>query len=171
MRLKANKNRDGVFKSILLAHVILFLHLVLFAALGLLVAFLNGVMQNMLWIFLGAMATVALSGYLFYRRLKREGKSLGELLRSPVFEGRSVEVSLLGGVATLKLDQTSAPKAIEAGPMGNPVEPRQLEDPQIARIREINTLAQLLEKELITLDEFIAAKERLLPTKPSVHRF
>jgi hypothetical protein len=32
----------------------------------------------------------------------------------------------------------------------------------MARIREINALAQLLEKELITLDEFNSAKQRLL---------
>jgi hypothetical protein len=86
--------------------------LLLFAALGILVVFLSGVMQHMLWILLGGMAVVTLSSYLFYRRLRREGKTLGEILRSPIFEGRSVEVSLLGGMATLKLDH---PETLRAG--------------------------------------------------------
>jgi predicted membrane metal-binding protein len=161
MRFKTDKNSDGLFKSIFLAHLILFLHLLLFAALGILVVFLSGVMQHMLWILLGGMAVVVLSGYLFYRRLRKEGKTLGEILRSPIFEGRSVEVSLLGGMATLKLDKprdASDNKAIEDIHRS----PLQLEDPQSARIRDINALAQLLEKELITPDEFDKAKQQLL---------
>jgi len=161
MRLKTNKNSDGLFKSIFLAHLILFLHLLLFAALGVLVVFLSGVMQHMLWILLGGMAVVALSSYLFYRRLRKEGKTLGEVLRSPVFAGRSVEVSLLGGMATLKLDtppNASGREAIEDGHQ----RPLQLEDPLSVTIREIDTLARLLEKDLITHDEFDRAKRRLL---------
>lgn len=156
---KKNKVSDGIFKSIVFAHLILILHLIFFAGLGLLVIFLKGMMQYMLWILLGGMAVIGLSAYLFYRRLRKEGKSLGETLRSPAFQGRQVEVSLLGGMATLKLDSSNAPKAIEAGQTEPPL---QLEDPEMARVREINALAQLLEKELITLDEFNSAKQRLL---------
>lgn len=156
---KKTKYSDGIFKSILFAHLILFLHLVLFAALGLLVVFLSGMMQYMFWVLLGGMAVVGLSAYLFYRRLRKEGKSLGDTLRSPIFQGRQVEVSLLGGMATLKLDQSDTQKAIEADHREPPL---QIEDPEMARVREINALAQLLEKELITLDEFNNAKQRLL---------
>ncbi len=156
---KKNKTSDGIFKSIVFAHLILSLHLVLFAALGLLVVFLGGMMQYFYWILLGGMIVIGLSAFLFYRRLRKEGKTLGETLRSPTFQGRSVEVSLLGGMATLKLDAPNSQKAIE-GDHREP--PLQLEDPEMARIREINELAQLLDKELITLDEFNNAKERLL---------
>jgi hypothetical protein len=161
MLSKKNKNSDGIFTSILAAHVILLLHLLLFAALGLLVVFLSGMMQYMFWIFFGGMAIIGLSAYLFYRRLRKEGKSLKEALRSPVFQGRQVEVSLLGGMATLKLDQRRhrMDKAIESERLQTPL---QLEDPETARIREINDLARLLEKELITRDEFNKAKRRLL---------
>ncbi len=160
MRSKKNKKSDGIFKSILAAHVILFLHLILFAVLGLLVVFLSGMMQYMLWIFLGGMALIGLSAYLFYRRLRKEGKNLKETLRSPVFQGRQLEVSLLGGMATLKLDQKQSRPEKTIGSNYNP--PLQLEDPETARIREINDLARLLEKELITRDEFNRAKQRLL---------
>lgn len=161
MFTKKKKTSDGILKSIVFAHLILFLHLLLFAVLGLLVAFLSGVMQYMYWILLGGMALLGLSAYLFYRRLRKEGKTLGEILRSPVFRGQKIEVSLLGGMATLKLDQgqPGPEKVIDAGRHKPPL---QLEDPETSRIREINTLAQLLEKELITLEEFKKAKQRLL---------
>jgi hypothetical protein len=118
-------------------------------------------MQHMLWILLGGMAVVALSSYLFYRRLRKEGKTLGEVLRSPVFAGRSVEVSLLGGMATLKLDTPPNASGMEAIEDGHQ-RPLQLEDPLSVTIREIDTLARLLEKDLITHDEFDRAKRRLL---------
>ena len=159
MNLKNKNNGDGLFKSIFAAHLILILHLFLFAALGLLVVFLSGMMQYMFWILLGGLGLVALSAYLFLRRLRKEGKSLRETLRSPLFRGRAVEVSLLGGMATLKLDKPGSDEshAIEATEP-----PLQLEDPDTARIREIDTLAHLLEKELITQDEFVRLKQRLL---------
>jgi hypothetical protein len=159
MDSKIQKNNDGLFKSIFLAHLILFLHLFLFAALGLMVVFLSGMMQYMFWVLLGGMSLVGLSAYLFFRRLRKEGRSLGEALRSPLFHGRAVEVSLLGGMATLKLDKPHTDDILE---LENQSPALQLEDPESIRIKEISVLAQLLEKELITLDEFTKAKQRLL---------
>jgi hypothetical protein len=159
MDSKTQKNNDGLFKSIFLAHLILFLHLFLFAALGLMVVFLSGMMQYMVWVLLGGMSVVGLSAYLFFRRLRKEGRSLGEALRSPMFRGRAVEVSLLGGMATLKLDKPHDGDVLELESRPTAL---QLEDPESARIKEISTLAQLLEKKLITPDEFTKAKERLL---------
>ena len=159
MTAKNNKSGDGIFKSIFLAHLILLLHLFLFAALGLLVVFLSGMMQYMFWILFGGMALVGLSAYLFFRRLRKEGRSLGKTLQSPLLRGRALEVSLLGGMATLKLDKPESTDTIEVEGRGSTM---QLEDLETARIREINALAQLLEKELITPDEFTRAKQRLL---------
>ena len=152
------KNKSGLFKGIMMAHVVLVLHLLLFAGIGLVVAFVSGIMQYMLWILLAGMAAVALSAYLIYRRLRRQSKSIADALRSPMFRGRSVEVSLLGGIATMRLDSGKPQSVIEE----NGHTPMQLEDPETAKIREINSLAQLLEKNLITPDEFAMAKQRLL---------
>ncbi len=161
MRFTNNKNSEGLFKSIFFVQVVLILHLLLLAALGILVAFLSGVMQYMLWVLLGGMALVALSAFLIFRRLRREGKTLGEALRSPTFEGRAVEVSLLGGLATFKLGKPKSKLALENDSQPPPL---QLEDSETARIREIKELAQLLEKEYITPEEFAKAKQRLLGT-------
>jgi hypothetical protein len=126
---------------------------------GLLVLFFGGMVQYLFWIVIAGMGLVALSAYLFYRKLRREGRSLKEAMQSPMFNGRSMEISFLGGMASLKLGAPTRPPAIEAG---NGSTPLSLEDPEEKRIREIKELAQLLEKNLITPEEFANAKRRVL---------
>jgi hypothetical protein len=96
---------------------------------------------------------------LFYRKLKRDGRSLGDALRSSTFQGRPVEISLLGGMASLKVGTPGSAPAVES-PTADPA--RQLEDPATVKIRELSELARLLENDLITQDEFELAKRQLL---------
>jgi hypothetical protein len=156
------KEGDGLVKSVLLAYFILALHVLLIAGMAILVLFFRGVVNYMLWIFLGGIVLVALSAFYFIRRMRAEGKSLREMLRNPMFNGRSVEVSLLGGMATVKLGQSSQPPAIGHDPA---VDLPRLEDPDSFRNRDVSDLAELarlLEKDLITVDEFNKAKRQLL---------
>jgi hypothetical protein len=152
------KDREGLFGRVLLAYFVLILHVLLLAGIILLVIFLRGVTQYMLWIFLAGALAIAVSGYLFYRRMKAEGRTLKEMLRSPMFGGRAVEVSLLGGLASFRIGRPDPPQAIDydATP-----EMRQLEDPHTIHVREISELARLYEKKLITLEEFNKAKNQL----------
>lgn len=150
---------DGTVRGVLLAYLVLVLHVALIALLGILVLFFRGIVNYMLWIFIGGAVVVAISAWMFYRRMKREGKSLREMLRSSDFRGRSVEISLLGGFASMKIGDAGKPEVLEtraAGPS------RQLEDGSTQRIRELSELARLLEKELITHEEYESAKQQLL---------
>lgn len=156
------KESDGLIKSVMLAYFILALHVLLIAGMAILVLFFRGVVNYMLWILLGGIALVGFSAFYFFRRMRAEGKSLGEMLKNPMFNGRSVEVSLLGGMATVKLGQPSRLPAIGHDV---PIDIPRLEDPDAVRNREVlelTELARLLEKDLITLEEFNQAKQRLL---------
>ncbi|MBU0986412.1 MAG: hypothetical protein KKH68_04080, partial [Proteobacteria bacterium] len=132
---KKKNNDDQHLKSVLLAHFILVLHVLLIAGLVLLVIFFHGIINYMLWIFIGGSAAILASGYHFYKRMKREGKTLREILSSPRFSGRTVEISVFGGLASFKIGSSE----------NMPVLPRdlsaqyrlQLEDPDTARIREL----------------------------------
>ena len=154
----SQKDREGLFGRVLLAYFILILHVLLLAGIILLVLFLRGVTQYMFWIFLAGALAIVVSGYLFYRRMKAEGRTLKETLRSPLFSGRSVEVSLLGGLASFKVGRPDGSNAIE---YETSPEIRQLEDPHSIQIREISELARLYEKNLITLEEYTKAKRQL----------
>lgn len=155
-----NHQGGGFFKSIMLAYMILGLHLLLVAGIILLVIFIRGVVNYMLWIFLGGLLVVLGSAVMFYRKMRTQGKSLKETLTSPVFADRPVELSLLGGLASLRIggERFSGPARIAEAPA--PV--YRLEDPKTVRIRELEALANLLEKNLITLDEYNLEKHRLL---------
>ncbi len=142
-----------------MAHFILFLHIFLIAGLGFLVLFFRGIVFYLPWIFFGGAAALGAAGYLIYSRMKNEGKTLTEILSLPVFRGRSVEVSLLGGLASLKVSAPQSPMAIDT----EIIDPkRQLEDPATIHIRELTELVTLLDKKLITLDEYNIAKRKLL---------
>lgn len=149
-------------KSVLLAYFILALHVLLIAGLAVLVLFFRGVVSYMLWILLGGIALLGLSALYLVRRMRAEGKSLRDMLRNPMFSGRSVEVSLLGGMATLKLGQPTRLPAIGHDAAADvPL----LEDPDTdgsGGVSQLAELARLLEKDLITVDEFNQAKRRLL---------
>lgn len=159
MASKKPKDNEGVMKSVLTAYFILILHALLIVGLGVLVLFFRGLIHYMVWIFLGGSALLLTSGYLFWRRMRAEGKTLSEMLNSPMFRGRTVEVSLLGGLATFKVGNGPGLPAIDAG---SAAAPRQLEDPASARVRELSELARLLENDLITLDEFNHTKQKLM---------
>ena len=149
----------------MLAHLILGLHLALIALVGVVVIFFGGIVRYWLWIMLGGLALVGGSGWLFYRRLKAQGKSvLSGLKDVSVPAGASLEVSFMGGLASVKFARPG-----QAGPaaLPPPVTPL-LEDPETQRVRELAALAQMYEKELITREEFDRAKSALFsfPERP-----
>lgn len=159
---KKEKKAEGLFKGVFMAYFILIFHLVLLVGLGAMVLFFRGFVEYTLWIFLSVAVLILVSAVLFIRRMRKDKKSLGDVLRSPNFKDRSVEVSFLGGLASVRLGAPGA--AAPAGPMleSGVADPRlQLEDPASMRIRELNALARLLEDDLITRDEYNKAKQQL----------
>lgn len=159
MRSKNYNNREGLFKSIGLATTILVIHVLLLAGVILLVMFFGGLVRYLVWIVLGGLLLIAFSGYLFYRRVRKEGRSLRDALRSPGFNGRPIEISFLGGMAAIRLGPPTARPLLDNAP-GPLDESLQLEDPETVRLRDIKALSQLLEKKLITPEEYAAAKRK-----------
>jgi len=155
----SRKGGEGLFKSVMMAYLVLVLHLLLVFGLGLVVVFFSGIVQYMLWIFLLGAITILASFYYFYRRMKAQGRTLREMMQSPMFNGRPVEVSLLGGLASFRM----------GGAAGGPHElgsdtrhpSHQLEDPETVRLREIKELASLLKDDLITREEYERAKQHI----------
>ena len=154
------KPEDGnVVKSIFLAYFILIFHVVLLAVLGLLVLLFSGILNYLIWILLIFGGALAMSGYLLVRYLRRQSGSLAKILSSPEFAGRNVEVNLMGGFASVKIsgsDPDTTPRLTVDEPL------RRLEDPEAVACRELEQLANLLEKDLITREEYLRAKQKLL---------
>ncbi len=156
------KEKEGFLKGVFMAYFILLFHVFLFACLGFLVLFFRGVMHYMIWIFAACSAAIIASGYLFYKRMIVEGKNIRDLINTPLFNNRSVEVSFLGGMAAVKIGNGGV--ALPAPP---PAPVLQLEDPSAARLRNLKALAELYEKGLITEDEYHQAKSEMFHAQPA----
>lgn len=159
MMMKNKEKESQHFKSVLMAYFILVLHVVLVAGLVIMVIFFRGMINYMIWIFIGGLIAIIASGYHFYKRIKTEGKTLREILNTYGHSGRSVEVSFLGGLASLKIGgEQHRPLALNSSSSDHP---KQLEDPDAIRIKEFSELVRLLENNLITLEEYNKFKEQI----------
>ena len=149
---------EGVMKSVMTAYLILILHVFLLVGLGFLVFFFRGIVQYMIWIVLFGGLAILASGIWLFRRMKAEGRSLRDTLNSPLFRNKTVEVSLLGGLAQFRVGHSNPRPQLEH--MG-PDSSQQLEwtgDPQV---QELTELARLLKSGLITPDEYEKAKQKI----------
>lgn len=153
------REKGNLFKSIFVLYAILFFHVLLIGLVGLLVIFLRGIEQFMVWILLAGAAGIIVSGVLIYRRLKAGGRSLRELMRLPLLEGKTVEVSLLGGFFSLKIGERR--ESPEIGSVSNRPAP-QLEDEAGIRTRELKELSRLAEKKIISSDEYSELEKKIL---------
>jgi hypothetical protein len=156
MKAKKVKENNGVIKSIFIAYFILLLHILLLAGIGVLVLFFRGIVNYMLWVFLAGTGIIIFSAYRFYRKMKKEGKTLREMMNSPLFRGREVEISLLGGLASLKVGK---PQYLALENYHDEI--KQLEDPDTMRLKELNELVRLFENNLITLEEYNQGKKQI----------
>jgi hypothetical protein len=163
MSTKADKPGAELFKGVLLAHVIIGLHVGVIALIGLLVIFFGGLARYWGWILLGGVTTAVLFGVFVYRQVKSRGRDIYRDIRSaPVTPGGTLEISLLGGLASVKF---SRPESASALPHAAAL-PVLLEDSASLRIRELGNLAQMYEKNLLTREEFERAKAAMFNPPP-----
>lgn len=95
---------DGnILKSVFLAYFILGFHVALLGCIGVMILFFNTIAHYLIWILLFLAITLIGSGFFFLRYMHSQRLSLSKLLALPEFKGRSVEVKLLGGLASIKI--------------------------------------------------------------------
>ena len=143
-----------LFKGVMLAHLILGLHIVIFALIGLVVIFFGGLARYWGWILMGGLTLVASAAFLVYRRLKAQGRSLAAELRGlSMPAGSTLEVSFLGGLAAVKFARPGHSRLRSGTFRTGPIE-----DNETQRVRELTALAEMYEKSLLTREEFERAK-------------
>ena len=159
--MKSKNDSPGIIKSLFTVYLILGGHLLLIVALCFFVLFFRGLVNYMLWIFLGGVSLICLSAYLIYRRMQREGQAIKEMLSRPMFQGKNVEISVLGGLASIRVEEAgtaqAAPIAIE-----NTARRPMAALPPSSHVSELLELAHLLDNDLITLDEYNKAKKKII---------
>lgn len=157
----STSNDDSLTKGVVLAFVILTFHVGMLLLVALLVVFFGFIIQYFVWVFLGIIVIIVGTVIYLVYSLKKQSSGLAEVLTMPEFKGKNVELRLFGGLASLKI--TDSPESMHQLTHDDPYaqEMRYLESPESSRVRELTELARLLEKDLITLDEYNQAKNDL----------
>lgn len=154
------QNEHGLFKGVFAAYSVLLLHAGLAVVLGLVVIFFSGVIHYMAWILLAGFIIIGLSAWYSIRKLKQHQKSLAEIMSLPEFSGTSLEIRLLGGLASLKMSKDRENQGdIHTLP---PNARMLLESPDSTRLKTLTELGKMYENGLITRMEYLKAKEELL---------
>jgi len=157
------KEKDGLFKNIFTAYLILILHVFLLAGVGVTVLLFKGVYTYLPWI-MACLGILVLSlAWIFYRQIKNNSTDIKSMLSMPQFQDKTVEIKLLGGLASFKIkpdeNQQSLNPLIEhqSTTQGNQLlignEINQIEDKLIM-------LNALYEKDLITILELAFSQEK-----------
>jgi len=157
---KLKSSDSHLASSVLLAFSILLFHVLLLAAIGLLVIIFRGIVNYLVSILLGGALLAGAGLFVLYRYMQKEKSVVSKLLELPEFKNRKVEVNILGGLASFKIDpDDQARSAIdtEVTPLTH-----RLDDPDSLRVRELSELARLFEKGLISLEEYDRGKKDLL---------
>jgi hypothetical protein len=157
------KDDASLARGVFLAFIILFFHVGMLLLVALLVVFFGFIVQYFVWIILGIGLIV--TGTVFYvlYTMKKQSRGIAEVLVMPEFKGKNVELRLFGGLASLKItDSPESAALLEHDDHDRRYhDMRYLESPDSSRVRELTELARLLEKDLITLEEYTQAKGEL----------
>lgn len=153
-----DKNEKGVMGSIFTGYFILLFHVLLILLLCLAIVFLRGFNEYLGWIVLGGLMLSVLLIYLFVRKMRQDNKKVRDIIKDPAFQGKSLEISFLGGMASLKIGQTPLANPEISYPTPRP----QLEDAHAIRIRELTQIANLFENNLISQEEYDRLKKEIL---------
>lgn len=157
------KDKEGLFKSIFTAYFILLLHVFLLAGVGLTVVLFKGVYHYLPWI-MGGLAILVLSiAWIFYRRMRESSSSIKDVLSTPEFQDRAVEIRLLGGLASFKVKARDNTSPLLEDPAQAAYPNAHLIESSVDRAeRKMLELNTLYEKNLITREEFDSARQNII---------
>jgi len=162
MQINEEQNRS-MFSSVVVIALIILFHILLIVGLISSVILFKGIYDLRWWILGIGLLLVIASGYYFYRRAKAGKRRLRDIMNDPAFQNRSVEISLMGGMATLRVGHQDShhqqPRMIDVGPEA---EVKQLPAPSSHQIAELTELNRMLEQGLITREEFLRLKKDIL---------
>jgi len=159
MKLNDEQNKN-FFSGVVLAYLVLLLHLLLMVGLGITVVVIKGIYDFRWLILLAGIVIIGGSGYYFYRYFKEHKQKLHDLMSDPAFNDRTLEISLMGGMATVRLGHKDDNiKLIQAA---DETEVKQLEQPKSGQMKELTELTRMLDDELITREEFLKLKKDIL---------
>ena len=157
-------DKEGLFKSIFTAYFILLLHVFLLAGVGVSVVLFKGVYHYLPYILAGLAILVLCVAWIIYRRMRENSTHIRDVLSTPEFQDRTVEIKLLGGLASFKIQAKEDNNLLldHASSTSYGDDTRLIENSVNSAERKILELNTLYEKDLITKKEFENARQNII---------
>ena len=157
-----NKDKDGLFKSIFTAYFILLAHVILLAGIGVTVVLFKGVYHYLPWI-MGCIGILVLAiAWIFYRRMRESSSDIKDILLMPEFRDRTVEIRLLGGLASFKITAKTNQQTLIDPHLSTASDRLLIENDINKTEQKIFKLTALYEKDLISREEFDRARQNII---------
>lgn len=157
-----NNDKDGLFRNIFAAYFILLLHVFLLAGVGVTVVLFRGVYHYLPWIMGGLGILVLVIAWVFYRRMRHSSSDIKDILSMPEYRDRTVEVRLLGGLASFKIKARENQQDLIVHHSESSSNRLLIEKDVNKTEQKLLNLTALYEKNLITREEFEAAKHNII---------
>lgn len=154
---------SGLFQAIMLGHLILVLHILVLAGMGVLIIFFRGLVTYMPLILVAGLTLLAAAAYYVFRHLKRRGIGLKEIMDTPALSGKCIEIKLLGDMASIKIDSHGGNRSL---PAAKPALHAPLQEAQKpARVIELPELTRDIERDPIHPGVHNTAKRKFFKWK------
>ncbi len=156
-------DKEGLFKSIFTAYFILLLHVFLLAGVGVSVVLFKGVYHYLPYI-MASLAILVLSvAWIVYRRMRENSTHIRDVLSTPEFQDRTVEIKLLGGLASFKIKaKENNNLLLDHASAHSYDDTRLIENSANSAERKMLELNALYGKDLITKEEFEHARQNII---------
>lgn len=163
----ADKQKNPLLSGIVAGYLILLAHLLLIIILATAVVFIQTLAEYIEYVLAGGLLLILGSAVFFYRIVRQNGKQIINTLRNPAFQGQNIEISLLGGLASVSINNPEKSPQLMLDNQTPTI--RALPDTHSSSSPQNNLLrlADLYDRGLIDKDEFLQLKEEILTSQKS----
>ncbi len=163
--------KNPLLSGVMAGYLILLIHLLLVIILATAVVFIQALSEYIEYILGGGVILIIASGAFFYYLLKQNGKQILNTLHNPPFPGQNIEVSLLGGLASISIKSQNRDQQPQVM-LENQITPLNAlpEYPPLnsSPSNELLRLSDLYDRGLISRDDFDKLKNDLLKNEKSL---
>ena len=158
--------KNPLFSGIMAGYLILLAHLLLIIILAAAVVFIQTLAEYIEYVLAGGVLLIIGAAVFFYRLFKQNGKEILNTLKNPAFQGQNIEISLLGGLASVSINNPEKSQQLSLDSRSPTIQA--LPDPHASSPRnELLRLADLYDRDLISKEEFLQLKEEFLTSQKS----
>jgi hypothetical protein len=155
------ENKKPLLSGIMAGYMVLLAHLLLVIILATAVVFIQTLAEYIEYVLAGGLLLILGSAIFFYQLLKKNGKQIINTLKNPSFQGQNIEISLLGGLASVSINNPPKSSQLLLENQSTTIQALP-ENPSSTPQNDLLRLADLYDRDLINEDEFKQLKNEIL---------